>query len=104
MEKYPSPCNACEKAKRCYVPCDKWMIRYRYRQKQINSFSKKLFKSGTTQTKEQFTYSHPDRVRDYLRTHPCKGCRLESTCDTPCGRYLHWYDLRMEMARKKVGL
>ena len=51
--------------------------------------------------RDVFAYSHPDLVRQYEKTHPCRGCPLETGCASPCGRYLHWYDLRMELARKR---
>lgn len=102
-DRYPSPCDSCEKNNTRCIGCEDWKIRYRYRQKQINAFAKKLFSRGE-KGRESFCYSHPDQVRRYVGTHPCKGCGLEKDCDTPCGRYLHWYDLRVEIARKKVGL
>lgn len=42
MVDYPSPCDKCTK-KRCnYMQCQPWLTRYRYRQKQINAYAKKV--------------------------------------------------------------
>ena len=101
---YPSPCDKCEK---CTSPqgCEAWLIRYRYRQKQINACARKLFEQPSPPPPvKYFTYSHPDDVRRFLRTHPCKGCPLEPTCDTPCGLYLHWYNARIELARRRAKI
>lgn len=39
---YPSPCETCT-ANYCRgTDCEKWRIRYLYRQKQINAYAKKL--------------------------------------------------------------
>ena len=46
MSKYPSPCLKCEHDNNgtCdrYKSCEKWLTRYRYRQKQINAYAKKI--------------------------------------------------------------
>ena len=44
MTNYPSPCDKCvQNDKTCnYKKCDKWLTRYRYRQKQINAYAKKV--------------------------------------------------------------
>lgn len=100
--KYPSPCDTCQKT----CPgrgCEAWLIRYRYRQKQINAFAERLYKKRQARV-EIFRYSHPDEVRRYIANGPCVGCKAEHVCDTPCPRYADWWDLRMEIARKKVGM
>lgn len=99
--RYPSPCDKCEK--NCGVGCLDWKIRYLYRQKQINAYARKVLQPKP-HNPNKFTYEHPDRVRCFLTDGPCKGCSLEKNCDTPCGAYLRWYDARMELARKKAGL
>lgn len=42
---YPSPCLTCKYDKNGHCPrykkCNKWLTRYRYRQKQINAHAKK---------------------------------------------------------------
>ncbi len=45
MAAYPSPCDSCWKHKKTachYEKCDLWLTRYRYRQKQINAYAKKV--------------------------------------------------------------
>jgi len=102
---YPSPCDTCQNPCDGGDGCEKWRIRYRYRQKQINAFAKQILRPVLQFRKPNgFAYDHPDDVRRYLRSNPCSGCQLEATCDQPCLVYLHWYDARMSIARKKVGL
>jgi hypothetical protein len=102
---YPSPCDTCESPCGGGSGCEKWKIRYRYRQKQINAFAKKILRPEMRIRKQKvFAYDHPDDVRRYLRTNPCKGCQLEADCDIPCLVYLHWYDDHMAIARKRAGL
>ncbi len=45
MRDYPSPCEKCPRdgTPKChYTKCEPWLIRYRYRQKQINAYAKKV--------------------------------------------------------------
>ena len=45
MREYPSPCINCPKegTKACrFKACSQWITRYRYRQKQINAYAKKV--------------------------------------------------------------
>ena len=108
--KYPNPCLSCDK-EYCkngkgqnYKACAEWLTWFRWWWKRFRSVLATAPQKRSPLSKDKFYYSHPDQVRRYAGTHPCKGCRLENDCDTPCGRYLHWYDLRVEIARKKVGL
>ena len=41
---YPSPCDECKEKDYCkrYRKCQRWLTRYRYRQKQINAYAKKV--------------------------------------------------------------
>ena len=44
-QNYPSPCDKCPRndTKQCdYRRCEPWLIRYRYRQKQINAYARKV--------------------------------------------------------------
>ena len=34
----------------------------------------------------------------------CDKCSAQERCDIPCKAYLQWYNARMEITRKKVGL
>lgn len=102
MEKdYPNPCYKCDKAKTCRTQhgCIDWEIRYRYRQKQINAFADRL-KRRKKFAREKFTYMHPDEARRYLKEGPCKSCKADSVCDTPCPAYLRWWDARMRLWSK----
>lgn len=42
MANYPSPCKKCKKKSCNYTTCQPWLTRYRYRQKQINAYAKKV--------------------------------------------------------------
>ena len=46
MADYPNPCDKCSRKEtdNCnnYRKCQKWLTRYRYRQKQINGYAKKV--------------------------------------------------------------
>lgn len=103
--RYPSPCDSCQKATACTFGygCMDWRIRYYYRQKQINAYYRKLLQVKPAE-EATFVYQHPDLIRRYLTEGPCKGCKAEQVCDVPCPAYLRWYDARMKIARKKVGL
>ena len=103
--KYPNPCDTCEKAGTCALGygCAEWQTRYLYRQKQINAHANAQA-TRTPTVQKTFAYEHPDLIRRYIADGPCKGCRAEQVCDTPCPAYLRWWDARMEIARKKVGL
>lgn len=97
-----SPCESCWRQQDCQEGCQLWREAYLSRQKRINAYGKAAWRGEKSrENADVFTYSHPDHVRRYAKTHPCRGCAFEISCVTPCGRYLHWYDLRMELARKR---
>lgn len=98
---YPNPCDGCPSCTDPGNGCLAWRIRYRYRQKQINAYSKQLYAQEKKKTK--FVYMHPDQLRRYLQDGPCKGCNAEQACDTHCPAYLSWWDMRMAVARKKAN-
>lgn len=99
---YPSPCEKCDKEYGC-DGCEAWEIRYRYRQKQINAYAAQVAQPVIVkQPENKFCYEHPDIVRQYLKKHPCEDCVRQSWCNIPCQVYLHWYNARMEIVRKKV--
>lgn len=105
MKDYPNPCDSCEKACSQGRGCERWRIRYLYRQKQINLYTTKSRPTVCAKDNtEYFCYEHPDTVREYIENGPCKGCYFEKTCDTPCGAYLRWWDVRMEWLRKKMKI
>ena len=103
-EKDSSPCDACWRQQVCENGCDLWEGYYLQRQKKINAYGKAVWRGQEKQGRDVFAYSHPDMVRRYEKTHPCNGCALRKGCDRPCGRYIHWYDMRMELARKRAVL
>ena len=42
-------------------------------------------------------YAHPDEVRRYLATDPCKGCLCpRDLCATPCRRKVTWLEAKEE--------
>lgn len=96
-----SPCDSCWRQSVCDNGCDLWEQAYLRRQKRINAYAEAACRGRKQPGRDVFAYSHPDLVRQYEKTHPCRGCPLETGCASPCGRYLHWYDLRMELARKR---
>ena len=101
-DKAGSPCDSCWRQNVCDNGCDRWEREYLRRQKKINAYGKSAWRLGQKPGRDVFAYSHPDLVRRYEKTHPCQGCAFDVRCETPCGRYLHWYDLRMELARKRI--
>lgn len=102
MDKYPSPCEKCEKNSTKCIGCDAWRIRYRYRQKQINAMARRLVQPVVN--KNYFCYSHPDDVREFLQRGPCVDCKAEQLCSIPCRAYWQWWDMRMAYMRRKLGL
>lgn len=101
-EKGGSPCESCWRVAVCDNGCDLWRSYYLQRQKRINAYAKAAWQGREKKGRDVFMYSHPDLVRRYEKTHPCGGCRLRTGCEIPCGRYLHWYDLRLELAKKRI--
>ena len=97
---YPNPCDTCS---HCVDKrgCEKWLIRYRYRQKQINAYAKKLMQPKKITDNSKYRYEHPSAVERYLKLGPCHGCRLAEQCEIPCGAYWSWWDARMEWLKRK---
>jgi hypothetical protein len=69
-----------------------WWKRFRYRLLKRNS-----------EKCNSWRYYHPDEVIRIVEHPPCEKC-LRKDCNQPCKNYLSWYDMRMEIARKKAGL
>lgn len=103
---YPSPCDTCEKVESCRkkLGCEAWRIRYYYRQKQMNAYSRRAMRPQIVSGRSVFVYEHPDKIRRYLKYGPCKGCNAEEVCDTPCPAYLRWWDARMEWIKQGRGV
>ena len=106
MADYPSPCTECHRningSCNQYDTCSVWKTRYYYRQKQINAKYRQMQTPKYERT-EAFVYEHPDQTRRFLQEGPCVRCPLQETCDWPCPSRLLWWDLCMEVLRKKVG-
>ena len=104
MLNYPSPCDKCHRGEICghQLKCKRYGMWIHTWWKWFNGRHRE--RKAREGRKECFQYKHPDEVRRYLQEHPCKGCQAEKTCDVPCVRYLRWYDARMEIVRKKVGV
>ena len=106
--KYPCPCLNCDRES-CkengsqFRECRKWLTWFRWWWKRFRGALKVVPQEQSTNT-EKFYYSHPDHVKRYLQFGPCAGCSAEQNCDTPCKAYLRWYNARMEITRKRVGL
>lgn len=104
---YPSPCLTCERQQRCdrtvfYMNCQEWQTWWRWWWKY---FQQNLGKDEPGSAKSsKFQYEHPDIIRKELEKNPCEGCLREEFCATPCYKYLAWWDARMHIFRKKVGL
>ena len=103
-EKNGRPCDGCWRQAVCDSGCELWEREYLRRQRSINAYARVAHRGQEKPGRDVFAYSHPDLVRRYEKTHPCRGCALRKGCKLPCGRYLHWYDCRMELARKRAVL
>ena len=89
MPNYPDPCVKCKKKDNCtrYMSCHKWLTRYRYRQKQINGYAKKVLPD----------YEERRGKIDALKKqqNPCKTCtKVKSpyACGNRyCTEWKQWY-------------
>lgn len=63
MANYPSPCEKCTKNYCDYTRCQPWLTRYRYRQKQINAYAKKVLP-------DYYDLQHKQTTEDM---QPCGG-------------------------------
>lgn len=100
---YPSPCDSCKRKCCAGVNCDRWKIRYLFRQKQINGYARK-HAAKMPKAREKFLYEHPDIIRRYLKDGPCIYCKIKDSCDTPCQAYWRWWDARMKWLKGVWGL
>lgn len=78
-------------------------MRFRTIWKQFNSYQIRKYRKEQEREKK-FSYEHPDIVKKYLDDGPCKGCEFELLCDVPCSAYYRWWDARMAIIRKKLGM
>ena len=107
--KYPSPCIGCDRLTCAegltgtHVRCDRYHTWLNWWFKEI----KRLFRSTaatSAQSKNKFTYFHPDEYERYLQHSPCEQCKAESFCDRPCPARLRWWEAWMERIRKRMGM
>ena len=103
MRDYPSPCDSCTVAVCSGKTCERWLIRYRYRQKQINAYAKKLVGKVKPTRSSAWVYMHPDEYRRYITSDPCANCICKAWCDVPCPKYLTHFTAKMEYIRKKAN-
>ena len=104
MCNYPNPCDSCEKGCNGGNGCIAWEMRFRTIWKQFNSYQIRQYRKQEQERKKKFSYEHPDIIKKYLDEGPCKGCEFELLCDVPCSAYYHWWDARMAIIRKKLGM
>ena len=100
--KRPSPCLNCknENEKTCNhgYECEEWKRWFCNEWKRLKALLK-----VPTRKLNAWRYYHPDEVRRIVNHSPCDTC-LRKECDTPCPSYICWYNMRIEIARKKAGL
>lgn len=102
---FPIPCDTCsfENCSGSGNICAKCRQYFNTHWKWINQKAQQLYRPPKPRREDVFYIAHPDEIRDYLRNNPCKTCKAEPDCDTPCPAYCRWWDTRMAYARKKVG-
>ena len=79
-----------------------WELDCLQRQFKINAYARRMYTPRLRQVDKILVY-HPDEHRRYLRQSPCMGCCAQNFCDRPCEVYLHWYNARMEMVRRRAA-
>ncbi len=104
MNDYPSPCEGCDKKKfdscAIYYRCPEWLTRYRYKQKQINAYHRKV-NTPIYERMDGFAYD-PITTKEFVENGPCAKCDLEPNCDTICEARALWWDMRIELLKKAV--
>lgn len=105
MNEYPYPCDGCKHnindSCNQYKHCRRWLTRYRYRQKQINAYSRKC-KIPKYEVVGGFVYD-PRATKEFLENGPCAKCELEPGCDTICEARALWWDVRMEKLKRSMA-
>lgn len=90
MSNYPSPCDTCDKT-RCAKDCIPWRTRYLYRQKQINAYARQ---KGIV----------PGSPKYSAGQNPCDSCARADACTMICAARAKYWDERMKLVRKGLGL
>ena len=92
MDNYPNPCDTCGKDKSgCTHHCEAWRIRYLFRQNQINAYAKH----------HGIVPGAPDYTKG---KNPCEECARSESCCTVCRARADYWDERMALVRKGLGL
>lgn len=90
MSKYPNPCENCDKE---YCPhfCEAWRMRYLYRQRRINEYARV---NGVVPGAPEYREG----------VNPCDSCARGETCSQICKARARYWDERMALVRKGLGL
>lgn len=91
MSNYPDPCAGCAREQCRAKNCIKWKTRYLYRQKQINAYAKHY----------GIVPGSPDYVEGQ---NPCDVCLRNDVCANICQARADYWDERMALVRKGLGL
>lgn len=85
-DRYPSPCINCNVPEAACPgkSCNRWQIRYRYRQKQINAYAKRIVEGVVSGKDNKWQYPHPDETRRFLAVDPCDDCICRNCCNGKC--------------------
>ena len=78
---------------------EKWMDRVMGGQ-----FVYRWRKSGKKVEDVPFRHVHPDVWRRWIAEGPCRGCPCAPHCDEICALRAAWWDDRMELLRRKLGM
>lgn len=90
MSSYPDPCMSCTRQK-CPKNCVRWKTRYLYRQAQINAYAKH---HGIV----------PGSPKYVQGQNPCEICPRNEVCANICRARANYWDERMALVRKGLGL
>ena len=91
MADYPNPCDTCSRPYRCSSKCQAWTTRYLYRQKQINAYARV---NGIVPGAPEYTAG----------VNPCDNCARAEDCSAICKARAKYWDERMALVRKGLGL
>lgn len=90
MRNCPNPCDTCTRDK-CPKNCASWKTRYLYRQRQINEHARV---NGVVPGAPEYREG----------VDPCESCARGETCSQICKARARYWDERMALVRKGLGL
>ena len=95
-DRYPSPCDSCQMPEGdCRgKTCERWQIRYRYRQKRINAYAKRLVEGTAPGRQNVWKYPHPEETRRFLAADPCEACMCRNWCNGKCRVKESWKEAK----------